>query len=210
MLAGTNGAGKSSIAGALLRASGGDYFNPDEVAQRLRSERSELSQDQANALAWAAGVRLLDAAIRERRDHFFETTLGGRTIAGRLERALDEGFEARVWYVGLASPELHLQRIGARVSRGGHDIPEADVRRRYDAGRRTLIRLMPRLTDLKVFDNSAEADPAAGKAPEPWQLLHFRGGRILALADPARMPEWAKPIVSAAILRATRGDDRRR
>jgi predicted ABC-type ATPase len=143
VLAGTNGAGKSSVAGAILRRSGGDYFNPDEVAQRLRSADSLLTQRQANAAAWAAGVRMLDEAIHERREHFFETTLGGETIAGMLELAFDQGFEVRIWYVGLVSPELHLARIAARVARGGHHIPEADVRRRYDAGRRNLVRRRP-------------------------------------------------------------------
>lgn len=203
VLAGTNGSGKSSIAGALLRRSGGDYYNPDEVARKLRARRPELTQREANAAAWAAGVRLLDDAIRERRDHFFETTLGGSTIAGRLERALDEGLEVRIWYVGLTSPELHLERITARVARGGHDIPEADVRRRYDASRRTLIRLIPRLDELRVLDNSADADPEAGHLPRPVELLHLRDGEIVVLADPRLVPEWAKPIVAAAILRVS-------
>jgi predicted ABC-type ATPase len=203
VLAGTNGAGKSSIAGALLRRSGGDYFNPDEVARRLRSERPGLTSSEANAAAWSAGVGLLDAAIAERRDHFFETTLGGSTITGKLDHALDRGFEVRIWYTGLASPELHLQRIAARVAQGGHDIPEADVRRRYDASRRNLIRLIPRLTELRMFDNSAEADPAAGRTPKPRQLLQLRYGELVALAEPWSMPEWAKPIAAAAIQAAS-------
>jgi predicted ABC-type ATPase len=199
VLAGTNGAGKSSVAGELLRRSGGDYFNPDEVARRLRSLQPSLTQRQANASAWAAGVRLLDDAIRERREHFFETTLGGSTIAGRLHTALNRGFEVRIWYVGLASVELHVARIAARVARGGHDIPEADVRRRYDSGRRNLIRLLPQITELKLFDNSVEADPALGKQPEPSELLHLLSGKIVDMADPWRIPEWAKPIVAAAL-----------
>lgn len=198
VLAGTNGAGKSSIAGAFLRQSGGDYLNPDELAGRLRLITPQLTQDQANAAAWAAGLELLDDAIRERRDHFFETTLGGNTITARLEAALDQGFEVRIFYVGLAGPELHLARIATRVARGGHAIPEADVRRRYDASRRNLIRLLPRLTELKLFDNSAEADPATGALPAPNELLHLRGGRV-AIAQPVRIPEWAKPIVAAAL-----------
>jgi predicted ABC-type ATPase len=197
VLAGTNGAGKSSIAGALLRRSGGDYFNPDEVARRLRSERPGLTSSEANAAAWSAGVGLLDAAIAERRDHFFETTLGGSTITGKLDHALDRGFEVRIWYTGLASPELHLQRIAARVAQGGHDIPEAD------ASRRNLIRLIPRLTELRMFDNSAEADPAAGRTPKPRQLLQLRYGELVALAEPWSMPEWAKPIAAAAIQAAS-------
>jgi predicted ABC-type ATPase len=199
VLAGTNGAGKSSVAGELLRRSGGDYLNPDEAARRLRLAQPRLTQSQANAAAWAAGVSMLDDAIRERREYFFETTLGGKTIAGRLESALDQGIEVRIWYVGLVSLELHLARVAARVARGGHDIPEADVRRRYDAGRRTLVRLLPRLTELNLFDNSADADPAEGATPMPEKILHLLGGRIVAIADPRETPEWAKPIVAAAL-----------
>lgn len=199
VLAGPNGAGKSSIAGALLRNSGGEYFNPDEVAQRLRSGRPWLMQEEASSAAWAAGLRLLDDAIREGREHFFETTLGGKTIEGRLEQALDRGFEVRIWYVGLASPDLCLARVAARVARGGHDIPESEVRRRFDSGRRNLIRLIPRVTQLRLSDNSAEADPAGGAVPAPQELLHLVGGEIVTLADPALTPEWAKPIISAAL-----------
>lgn len=199
VLAGTNGAGKSSIAGALLRRSGGDYFNPDEVSRRLRERRPGLTSDQANAAAWAAGLRLLDFAIRDRRDHFFETTLGGATITGRLEQALDHGFEVRIWYVGLASPELHVSRVAARVAKGGHDIPEADVRRRYDGSRRNLIRLLPRITELRLFDNSAGADPDAGRIPQPLEVLHWHDGSIQSVAEPALVPAWAEPIVVAAL-----------
>lgn len=109
----------------------------------------------------------------------------------------------RIWYVGLISPELHLARIAARVARGGHDIPEVDVRRRFDAGRRHLIRLLPRLTELKLLDNSAEADPAEGASPKPREILHLRDGSIVAVADPARTPEWAKPLVAAALKLST-------
>ena len=73
------------------------------------------------------------------------------------------------------------------------------MRRRYDAGRRTLIRLLPRITELKLFDNSAEADPAEGAAPIPKEILHLLGGRIVAMADRRETPEWAKPIVAAAL-----------
>jgi predicted ABC-type ATPase len=68
----------------------------------------------------------------------------------------------RVWYVGLSSPELHIARVRARVAKGGHDIPEPRIRERYDASRLNLIRLLPRLSELWVYDNSVEADPDAG------------------------------------------------
>jgi predicted ABC-type ATPase len=201
VLAGTNGGGKSSIAGAMLRSAGGDYFNPDEAARRIRERNPRLSQAEANSLAWREGKRLLERALRERKSFAFETTLGGATIAELLERAAAAGLEVRVWYVALQSVELHLARVRARAARGGHDIPEADVRRRYTRSLENLVRLLPRLTELRMFDNSAPGDPAAGRMPRPRLVLHVVQGRVVQPL-PARLaatPEWAKPVVAAAL-----------
>ena len=201
VLAGTNGAGKSSIAGAMFRQAGGEYFNPDEAARLIRARDPGLGQAQANGAAWRAGARLLERAIAERRVFAFETTLGGRTITASLERALSAGIEVRVWYMGLSSPELHLARVRARVARGGHDIPEARIRARYDSGRLNLIRLLPKLTELRVYDNSAEADPHAGVAPEPRPILRMARGKVAWSCPLAETPEWARPILAAALTR---------
>jgi len=198
VLAGTNGAGKSSIAGAFLREAGGQYFNPDEIARALRAADPDLDVAAANAHAWAAGRRLLETAIRDRRDFAIETTLGGNTITALLLAAARRGFALRIWYAGLAAPELHVGRVAARVKRGGHDIPASDILRRYDLSRRNLIDLLPHLAELTVYDNSAEADPAAGKTPRPNLVLHVRDGAIVGPADLARTPAWARPIVAAA------------
>jgi predicted ABC-type ATPase len=198
VLAGTNGAGKSSVGGAFLRQAGGEYCNPDEIARRLRAADATLDAAAANGRAWAVGRRLLEQSIRARRDFALESTLGGRTITGLLLAAAAAGLEVRVWYAGLASPELHLARIAARVRRGGHDIPEDDVRRRFDESRRNLVGLLPHLTELSVFDNSAEADPATGKAPQPTLVVHVRRGVIVGPPILARTPQWARPIVAAA------------
>jgi predicted ABC-type ATPase len=199
VLAGPNGAGKSSLAGALLRESGGDYHNPDEVARSLRERDPKLDQTRANALAWALGLRQLDRAVRLRADYFFETTLGGSTMVDRLVRAAAAGHDVRIWYAALASADLHVARVAARVRDGGHDIPEADIRRRYDASRRNLVALLPRLTELKAHDNTADADPARGHAPAPKLVLHWRDQRILAPKNLQTTPVWAKPIVAQAL-----------
>jgi predicted ABC-type ATPase len=201
VLAGTNGCGKSSIAGATIRSAGGEYFNPDEVARRLLTSDPALTQREANGHAWREGKRLLERAIRERLSFAFETTLGGETITQLLEQALSAGLEVRVWYAGLSSPELHLARVRARVRSGGHDIPETDIRRRYTQSLQNLVRLLPRLTELRVFDNSEEGDPKAGKPPRPRLLLQMKASRIVApsRAKVAATPDWAKPILAAAL-----------
>jgi predicted ABC-type ATPase len=201
VLAGTNGCGKSSIAGAMLRSAGGEYFNPDELARRLLTKDTALTQRDANGHAWREGKHLLERAIRERLSFALETTLGGETMSRLLEQAISAGLEVRVWYAGLSSPELHLARVRERVARGGHDIPETDIRRRYTRSLQNLVRLLPRLTEVRVFDNSEEGDPNAGKVPRPRLLLHTKAGRIVAPSRSkiAATPDWAKPILAAAL-----------
>lgn len=201
VLAGVNGAGKSSIAGAAFRESGADYFNPDELSRLLMTTHPGLGQRQANAIAWQQGKRLLEKAIAQRLDFAFETTLGAATIPRLLAEAASKGIELHVWYAGLSSPELHLERVRARVRKGGHDIPEADIRRRYQHSRINLIHLLPALTALRVYDNSREADPAAGKTPVPKLVLHVENGKIAGPKDLSQTPDWAKPIVAAALKR---------
>jgi predicted ABC-type ATPase len=199
VLAGTNGAGKSSLAGAMFLHGGVEYFNPDQAARLIRGRHPRASQTDANGAAWHEGKRLLERAIAERLTFAFETTLGGRTMTALLERAIAAGIEVRIWYVGLNSPELHLARVRARVAKGGHDIPAAQVRARYDSSRLNLIRLLPRLTELRVYDNSADADPRAGVAPSPALILHMVRGKVVESCALPKAPGWAKPILAAAL-----------
>lgn len=199
VLAGVNGAGKSSVAGAAFREHGADYYNPDEAARELKTANPGLSQTQANGAAWQRGRGLLERAIAERLDFAFETTLDASTIPRLLAEAAEKGIEVYVWYAGLATPELHIARVRARVARGGHDIPEEAIRRRFEHSRLNLIQLLPALAALRLYDNSAEADPADGKAPAPVLVLHMERGRIRNPQDLPLAPDWAKPIVAAAM-----------
>ncbi len=200
VLAGVNGAGKSSIGGAYLREIGLAYFDPDEAAARIR-DADGCSTEEANSLAWTEGKQRLQAAIESRSSYAFETTLGGHTISRLLARASKSGIDVIVWFAGLSSEEQHIERVRARVRRGGHDIPETRIRERWDTSRRNLVALMPFLSELKVFDNSREADARTGRIPEPVLLLHLRDGRIIApgVDDLANTPEWAKAIVACAM-----------
>lgn len=199
VLAGVNGAGKSSIAGAALRANGGEYFNPDEAARLYRSTQTQVSQEQANSWAWRMGKERLEVAIAENLAFNFETTLGGNTIPDLLLKASTGGTPVRVFFVGLDSPEKHIARVRQRVARGGHDIPVEKIRERWEKSLVNLIRLMPYLAGLRVFDNSYEADPAKGEAPQPLLLLSMRNGVVVEMAEPKNVPTWAKPILAAAL-----------
>jgi predicted ABC-type ATPase len=199
VLAGVNGAGKSSIIGATIRDKGGEYYNPDEAARAIRTANPGLGQTEANAAAWEQGRKLLQRAIDSGLDFTFETTLGGNTMPALLADAARRGSEVRVFFVGLDSAEAHIARVRQRVRTGGHDIPESAIRRRYRHSLINLVTLLPVLTELRVYDNSATADPATGQAPQPVLVLHLQRGRIVGPSDLTATPAWAKPIVAAAL-----------
>ena len=202
VLAGTNGAGKSSIGGALIRRGGGAYYNPDDETRAILIANPGLDAARANSLAWTKGLENLRNAITEGTGYTFETTLGGDTITRTLIEGVESaGVSLRVWYCGLATPDLHLQRVRARVAAGGHDIPADKIRARYDSSRRNLLRLMPHLTDLQVFDNSFSADPRHDSPPRPVLVLKVAGRHLaypVTLPDLKKTPEWARPLVAAA------------
>ncbi len=188
----------------MLLQRGVEYFDPDEAARLIVSANPGITQTEANSAAWHEGKRLLERAIAERCSFAFETTLGGHTITSLLDRALSEGIDVRIWYVGLSSPELHIARVRSRVAKGGHDIAEETIRERYDRSRVNLIDLLPKLTELRVYDNTQDADPFTGVAPEPILILQFARGAILRSCNLSVTPEWAKPILATAIKSASR------
>lgn len=200
VLAGVNGAGKSSVGGALLAEHGLSWYNPDSYARELVALLG-LPVGEANARAWEHGRAQLEAAIAQGRNFAFETTLGARTIPDMLAQATAT-HDVVMLFCGLASVELHMQRVKARVAAGGHDIPEAKIRERWKASRVNLLRLLPHLARLQVFDNSAHASP--GKPiPDPVLLLETVRGHVTYPGPKDRealnaTPEWARPIVQAA------------
>jgi predicted ABC-type ATPase len=175
------------------------FFDPDAATRLILSANHGIGLAEANSAAWHQGKRLLERAISERLNFAFETTLGGRTITVLLSKALSSGIDVRIWYVGLATPDLHIARVLARVARGGHDIPSARIRARFDTSRLNLILLLSKLTELRLYDNSDEADPHNGIAPHPKLLLHFANRKIIASGGLALTPEWAKPILAEAL-----------
>lgn len=199
VLAGVNGAGKSSIGGYLLERAGLTWFNPDTFARELIAETG-CNQTEANAVAWREGMRRLDEAVANGRHYAFETTLGGRTVPAKI-KAATRTHDVLMWFCSLSSPALHIARVKARVARGGHDIPEAKIRERYLAAQENLIALMPYLAQLQVYDNSA--DVGVGEAiPDPFLVAEMVSGKLVWPADLEALrntPDWAKSLVEAAL-----------
>lgn len=195
VIAGVNGAGKSSIAGAYLRHRGGDYFNPDEVARQLMVNNTNLSVEEANSQAWHMGFSQLNRAINEAQNYTFETILGGTSICQTLHEAINQGQEVRFLYCGLNSVELHIQRVAERVANGGHVIPEDKIRQRWTNSIHNMMGLIPLCSSVRVFDNSIPKD---NDGPKPVCLFSFKGN-VFDIEPIESMPDWARPLASEAI-----------
>lgn len=198
MLAGVNGAGKSSIGGSKLHAEGLEWYNPDEISRALHAQFHDRSLDEINSQVWHEGLRRLKQAIIGNVDFAFETTLGGDTITKTLLQAVASGVRVNIWYCGLESPELHIERVKARVACGGHDIPEDKIRARFQTSMQNLCLLANVVDQLAVYDNSQPL--GRDKNPDLRLLLHLEGDTVRELDR--NMPGWAKPVAAVCLQRA--------
>lgn len=153
VIAGPNGAGKTTFAREYLPKDAGviRFVNADLIAAGLSPLRPEL--------AALAGGRLLltelDRLAKARADFAFETTLSGLVYLGRLKRWKAAGYRIEMVFLKLHSPKLALRRIAVRVRQGGHNVPRADVLRRFARGWRNFeIAYKPLADAWAVYDNS--------------------------------------------------------
>jgi len=125
--------------------------NADVIASGLSPLRPEM-------VALAAGrifLRELDRLAKARADFAFESTLSGLVYLNRLKRWKAAGYRIEIVYLRLRSPQLALRRIAARVKQGGHNVPRADVLRRFDRSWTNFQKSYRLLADAwSVYDNS--------------------------------------------------------
>lgn len=181
ILAGPNGAGKSTLAPFLLRDWLGlmEFVNADVIASGLSAFEPERAALEAGRIM----LRRLRELAAQQQSFAFETTLVTRSYAKWLRELGQENWRVHLVFVWLDSAELAVQRVQARVAAGGHDIPEATIRRRYDKGLRNFFQLYQPLAETWVmYDNSDSNAPqiiAEGErqtitaihAPEHWGAI---------------------------------------
>jgi predicted ABC-type ATPase len=129
VLAGPNGAGKTTFAHSYLLAevSCPVFLNADYLAKGLSPLEPQLAALRAGKLMLQEFERL----VNERTTFAIETTLSGTTLAERLRAAQGQGYRLVLYYMWLPSVKLSKERVKLRVSKGGHNIPEKDIERRF-------------------------------------------------------------------------------
>lgn len=154
LIAGPNGAGKTTFAREYLPNDARvlNFVNADLIASGLSPLRPEL--------AAVAAARLMldeiDRLAKRRTDFAWESTLSGLAHVNRLQTMKQLGYHVEIIYLRLASPRLALRRIAARVRQGGHNVPKADVLRRFSRSWENFkTRYCPLADAWAVYDNSS-------------------------------------------------------
>jgi predicted ABC-type ATPase len=153
VIAGPNGAGKTTFARDYLPAIAGliNFVNVDLVAGGISPLRPELAALTAGRVV----LRELSRLVEDKTDFAFESTLSGLLYARRIQDWKARGYSISIAYLRLASPQLALRRVAARVKQGGHNVARSDVLRRYKRGWANFLEVYrPLADDWTIYDNS--------------------------------------------------------
>ena len=127
IIAGANGVGKTTFAIPYVKNLGYKFLNADEIAKRIEN------QGFANAMIKAGRefFSTLNRSIQNKENIVIETTLSGSYINKVAKRCKSLGYQIQLIYIFVDSEELCIARVRSRVEKGGHDVPEEDIRRRF-------------------------------------------------------------------------------
>lgn len=146
IIGGVNGVGKSSFTGVLKERSTdlGVIVDVDKITAELGG----------NTLAGGkAALRKINECIEKGISFTQETTLSGRRTEATAKQVRDLGYHVRLFYIGLDSAEESLLRIANRVKRGGHDISQEDVLRRFEGRWEAVAKVLPYCDEAEFYDN---------------------------------------------------------
>ncbi|MDZ7898047.1 MAG: zeta toxin family protein [Arcicella sp.] len=152
IIAGCNGAGKTTasltILPEILHCS--EFVNADAIAAGLSPFHPENVAIEAGKLM----LKRIDFLIESQKDFAIETTLSSKNHLQTIKKAQEQGFEITLLFFWLNSVELAKERVKIRVSKGGHNIPQEIIARRYERGLENLERYCALCNDWFVYDNS--------------------------------------------------------
>jgi predicted ABC-type ATPase len=164
VIAGPNGAGKTTFARQYLpqETTIVHFINADLIAAGL----SPLAPAGAALRAGRLVISEIERLSRDRESFAFESTLSGRRYVQRFKSLKTLGYKIEFVYLRVASPKLALKRIASRVRQGGHDVPKADVVRRFERSWQNFVNIYQPLADAwVVYENSGRIAVAVERGP---------------------------------------------
>jgi predicted ABC-type ATPase len=158
IIAGPNGAGKTTFAREFLPdyADCKNFVNADLIAQGMAPFCPETAAIRAGRMMLSE----IRTFVRRRVSFAFEATLSGRGHIVLLRQLRAKGYRIHIFFLWVRSVDLALSRVRERVSRGGHDVPEAVVRRRFDRSMRNFLAHYRQLADNWILFENSGSTPA--------------------------------------------------
>ncbi len=127
IVGGPNGSGKTTVAKRYASREGVPYIGADEIAASLDS----VAPESVRVEAGKQFLRSLAHSIANRQSCVVESTLSGRSFRNSILKASDCGFKITIVFLFVDSADVCVSRVAERAKKGGHDVPEPDIRRRY-------------------------------------------------------------------------------
>lgn len=144
-ICGPNGAGKSTFSRAISMQGNVLVIDPDKLA----------TEGLSPIAAGKAAARMARLFLQEGVSFARESTLTSQFDFTLMEEAKRRGYEVELVYIRLASVALALERVAARVARGGHDVPPQDVVRRFSRSLENLPKAVSLADKVTILDNSS-------------------------------------------------------
>jgi predicted ABC-type ATPase len=157
IIAGPNGAGKTTFALHFLPGVAGHrrFVNADLIAAGLSPLAPAAELTQASRLF----LQEIKQYSQEREDFAFETTLAGRGYLRLIRRLQTDGWRVILIYLALTDASLSEQRVAERVRYGGHNIPRADIKRRFPRSLANLFDDYASVCDLVICHDNTNDEP---------------------------------------------------
>lgn len=127
IIAGANGVGKTTFARSYSDIYPLDFVNADEAAREINPHDMESVKLKAGRFFF----KKVEELIKSDDNFIIESTLAGKYLLKMIRRFKERGFFVKIIYIFLANPDMCIERIKERVLKGGHNVPDKDVLRRY-------------------------------------------------------------------------------
>jgi len=147
IIGGANGSGKTTFAIPYIKELKYDFLNADEIAKGLKEKGLENPLIKAGRIFFTR----LNEYIEEERNFVVETTMSGNYVKKIALKAKEKGYKVLVIYIFIESAELCVERVKSRVIKGGHDVPEEDIKRRYYRSKEKFWNTFTELSDSWIL-----------------------------------------------------------